>query len=100
MITGARVARRVAVRRSEEIPAAYDADEPGGGRGDHDRRRPICPSRVCGIGSGPSHREVRTGSDARAESVNGPTKRVAPRVMTGLTKAPASTSRRHTSTAL
>ena len=52
------------------------------------------------MGSGPSHRELRTGSEASADSVTGPTNRVAPRVITGLTKAPASIRRRHTSTAL
>ena len=58
------------------------------------------PSRVCGMGSASSNSEVRTGSEARAENVVSPTKRVAPRVITGTTWAPASTSRRHTSIAL
>ena len=63
-------------------------------------RSALWPSRVCGMGSGSSQSELRTGSDARADRVTGPTKRVAPRVITGLTNAPASTRRRHTSTAL
>ena len=46
------------------------------------------------------HNDVRTGSDARAERVTAPTKRSASAVITGTTWAPASTSRRHTSTAL
>ena len=56
------------------------------------------PSRVCGMV--PSHRLVWTGSEARAEKVTAPTKRVASSVSTGTTCAPASTSRRQTSTAL
>ena len=58
------------------------------------------PRRVCGMGSSSSHREVFTFSDASASKVVRPTKRLAPAVMTGTTWAPASTSRRHTSTAL
>ena len=58
------------------------------------------PSRVCGIGSASSNSEVRARSDASAENVVGPTKRVAPRVSTGTTWAPASTRRRQTSIAL
>src|SRR5690606_6436018 len=59
-----------------------------------------CPSRVCGIGSGSSNSDVRARSDASAENVVSPTKRRAPRVSTGTTWAPPSTSRRQTSTAL
>ena len=57
-------------------------------------------------GTGPSsspddvHSDVRTGSDASADRVTAPTKRSASAVITGTTWAPASTSRRHTSTAL
>ena len=65
------------------------------------------PRWVCGIGSGPvpPHRQplkrlVRAGSDARAEKVSAPTNSSAPAVSTGETNAPASTSRRQTSTAL
>ena len=58
------------------------------------------PRRVCGIGSASDHSESCTGSDASAENVTAPTKRVASAVSTGATWAPASTSRRHTSTAL
>ncbi len=58
------------------------------------------PSRVCGMGDSSSQSEVCTGSEARAENVVSPTKRVAPSVMIGDTWAPASTRRRHTSTAL
>ena len=63
-------------------------------------RSALRPSRVCGIGSGPSKSEVRAGSDARAENVSAPMKRCASSVSTGTTCAPASTSRRQTSTAL
>jgi len=52
------------------------------------------------MGSASSHSEVWTRSDASAENVTSPTKRVAPAVMTGTTCAPASTSRRQTSMAL
>ena len=58
------------------------------------------PSRVCGIGVSSSHREVCAGSEASAEKVTAPTKRVASLVRTGITWAPASTRSRHTSTAL
>ena len=52
------------------------------------------------MGLSSSHSEDCTGSEASAEKVVSPTKRRAPAVMTGTTWAPASTSRRHTSTAL
>ena len=58
------------------------------------------PSRVCGIGIGPSHSAVCTGSLASALSVVRPMKCSAPLVITGATCAPASTRRRQTSTAL
>ena len=58
------------------------------------------PRRVCGIGSASSNSDVCARSDASAEKVVSPTNRVAPRVMTGTTCAPASTRRRHTSMAL
>ena len=60
----------------------------------------VWPSRVCGMGWWSSNSDVRAGSEARAEKVVRPTKRVAPSVSTGSTWAPASTRRRHTSTAL
>jgi len=63
-------------------------------------RSALCPSRVCGIGVGPSHRLVCTGSLARALNVVRPTNRSAASVITGMTYAPASISRRHSSTAL
>ena len=63
-------------------------------------RSAACPRRVCGIGVGPSHSSVCTGSLASALSVVRPRKCSAPRVITGTTWAPASISRRHTSTAL
>jgi hypothetical protein len=44
-----------------------------------------CPSRVCGIGSLSSKSDVCAGSDASAENVTGPTKRVASSVRTGAT---------------
>jgi hypothetical protein len=97
--TGARVASSVAVRRSSEIPAAY-LPMSLAVAGATSTRSADCPSRVWGMGSGPSKREVRAGSEARAEKVSGPTKRVASSVRTGATWAPASTSRRQTSTAL
>ena len=58
------------------------------------------PRVVCGMGSASSNSDVRARSEASAENVTSPTKRVAPSVSTGDTKAPASTRRRHTSTAL
>ncbi len=58
------------------------------------------PSRVCGMGSGPSNKDVRAGSDASAENVSAPMNRCASSVRIGATWMPASTSRRHTSTAL
>jgi hypothetical protein len=97
--TGARVARRVAVSRSFEIPAAYEPTRRAVA-GHTTTRSADCPNRVCGIGSASSNSDVRTGSDASAENVVAPTKRSAPLVSTGMTWAPASTSRRHTSIAL
>jgi hypothetical protein len=58
------------------------------------------PSRVWGIGSVSSNSDVWAGSEASAENVVTPTKRVAPRVSTGTTCAPRSTRRRQTSMAL
>ncbi len=108
--TGARVASSVAVSRSSEIPAAYFPSSLAVA-GATITRSARCPSRVCGIGSGapppsPPPRpsdpksDVRAGSDASAENVSAPTKRWASSVRTGETNAPASTSRRQTSTAL
>ena len=48
-------------------------------------RSQVWPSRVWGIGSGPSKSDVRAGSEASAENVKGPTNRVAPLVRTGMT---------------
>jgi hypothetical protein len=42
-------------------------------------RSALCPSRVCGIGELSSHSDVCTGSEASAENVTAPTKRVASR---------------------
>ena len=72
----------------------------GGRRARRRSRSALWPSRVCGIGSGPSNSDVRAGSDASAENVSAPTKRCASSVSTGATCTPASTSRRQTSTAL
>jgi hypothetical protein len=58
------------------------------------------PRRVWGMGSASSHSDDCAFSDATADSVTDPTKRAAPAVITGVTCAPASTSRRHSSTAL
>ena len=63
-------------------------------------RSAFCPRRVWGMGEASSHNDVCAGSEARAENVTAPTKRVASRVSTGITWAPASTSWRQTSTAL
>src|SRR5437660_606324 len=63
-------------------------------------RSAVWPRRVWGIGSLSSHSEVRTRSDARAENVTSPTNRVASSDSTGMTWQPASTNRRHSSTAL
>ena len=52
------------------------------------------------MGSASSNSDVRTRSEASAENVVSPTNRVAPRVITGTTCAPPSTSRRQTSIAL
>ena len=55
----------------------------------------------CGGSARPRPTATRcTGSEARAEKVTAPTKRVASSVSTGVTWTPASTSRRQTSTAL
>src|SRR4029077_15431086 len=51
-------------------------------------------------GSVPSNSDVCAGSDASAENVSGPMNRCASSVRTGATWTPASTRRRHTSTAL
>ena len=88
--TGARVASSVAVSRSDEIPAVYVPIRRAVA-GTTRIRSALCPSRVWGMGSGLSHRRVRVRSEARAEKVSSPTKRVAARVSTGLTRAPAST---------
>ena len=80
-------------------PCRVAADQAGGGRGDHDQVGALTEAGVRD-GLGPVPQGTRTGSEANADSVTGPTNRVAPRVMTGLTNAPASIRRRHTSTAL
>ena len=75
------------------------AEHPGGGRRHHDEVGALAEPGVRDR-LGASHSDVRAGSDASAEKVRAPTKRGASWVRTGLTWAPASTSRRHTSTAL
>src|ERR1700722_8092517 len=60
----------------------------------------VCPRRVWGMGVAASHSDGWAGADANPENVTAPTKRVASLVRTGITCAPASTKRRHTSTAL
>ena len=79
------------------------AQEAGGGRRHQDH---VDRAGQGDVGHGPSspsddvHSDVRTGSEASADRVTAPTKRSASAVITGTTWAPASTSRRHTSTAL
>src|SRR3954453_1554297 len=70
------------------------------GAGTTRKRSADWPRLVCGIGVSSSHRLVCTGSLASADNVVVPRKCSAPLVITGTTWAPASTSRRHTSTAL
>ena len=99
-ITGARVARRVAVRMSPERPVRRsDTRRAVAG---HTTTASACwPSLVWGMGEeGSFHSEVTAGSDASAEKVVSPTIRSAPAVRTGTTWAPAPTIRRHTSAAL
>src|SRR5204862_7704457 len=63
-------------------------------------RSAVWPSRVCGMACSSSHNDVCAFSDPSASNVVRPTNSSAPCVNTGMTYAPASTSRRHTSTAL
>ena len=63
-------------------------------------RSAVWPRWVCGIGWGSSHSDVHARSEPRASKVVRPTKWSAPSVRTGTTWAPASTRRRHSSTAL
>jgi len=63
-------------------------------------RSAVWPRCVCGIGCRSSHRLVQAGSEPSASKVVRPTKWSEPSVSTGITWAPASTRRRHTSTAL
>ena len=75
------------------------SEEVGRGRS-HDDEVGALPSLVWGMGEASSHSVRCTGSEARAEKVTSPTKRVASSVSTGATWTPASTRRRQTSTAL
>ena len=95
----ARREQRSRSSRSSEMPAAYAAEEPGGGRGDTTRSA-AWPSRVCGIGSPSSHSDVCAGSEASAENVVSPTKRCGVVGHDRDDVGPGSTRRRHTSTAL
>ena len=76
---GARGGRRRARRRSGRGCAPSPARPRRG--------RPAGPSRVCGIGEASSHSDRCTGSEARAEKVTAPTKRVASSVRTGTSRA-------------
>ena len=89
---GARGGRRRARRRSGRACAPWPARPRRG--------RPAGRAWCAGIGEASSHRDRCTGSEARAEKVTAPTKRVASSVSTGVTCTPASTSCRQTSTAL
>ena len=75
-------------------------EQAGGGRARPRSGRRPGRGGCAGWGRRSSHSEVCTGSEASAEKVVSPTKRVAPSVRTGATWAPASTRRRQTSTAL
>ena len=98
-MTGARVANKVLVSRSVLSPAAYAAMTCAVA-GATIMRSARWPNLVCGMGDASSHKLVCTGSLDSAESVVRPIKRSALSVMTGTTWAPASTNRRHKSTAL
>ena len=65
------------------MPAAYLPMQPGGGRRDDDEVGVLAEAGVRDRVSGPSNSEVRAGSDASAENVSAPTKRVASSVSTG-----------------
>ena len=82
--------RRTARRRSGRTCGPW--------RHDHHQVRLLAEA-VWGIGE-PRPTETLRGSEASAENVTAPTKRVASSVSTGSTWTPASTSRRQTSTAL
>jgi phosphopantothenoylcysteine decarboxylase/phosphopantothenate--cysteine ligase len=82
------------------IAGAMSVTPPRGVAGETSTRSAACPSVVWGDGSGLSQSVVRAGSDARAENVWVVTKWSESGVSTGLTWAPASTRRRHTSMAL
>ena len=97
--TGAVVASRTAPSRSCAMPAAVSARK-FAVAGATSTRSAAWPRWVCGIGSCGSNSSVRAGSEASAEKVAVPTKRVAAGVRTGMTCAPASTNWRQTSTAL
>ncbi len=87
---------RAGPRRSRPRTSRSPAPSPGRrGRG-----RPGGRARCGGSGWSSPNTSRRAGSEARAEKVAAPTKRVALAVRTGTTCAPASTSRRQSSTAL
>ena len=85
IMTGARVARIVAVSRSPERPVRM-SEITRAVAGQTSTRSADCPIRVWGIGvSGSWNSEVRAGSLARAEKVVAPTISSAPSVSTGVT---------------
>ena len=81
-------------RRQKSVGEARGVgrDEPWQWQERPPRLRRCWPSQVCGIVSSSSKIPVLHGSEARAEKVSGPTKRVASSVSTGATCAPRSTS--------
>ena len=81
-------------------PGGVRAEQPGRGRGDEHQVGRLAEPGVRDRRRASSHRLVCTGSLASADSVVRPRKCSAPFVITGTTWAPASTSRRQTSTAL
>ncbi len=81
-------------------PVGVAAQKARRGRGPRAPDRRVGPDRCGGWGRPRPTGSCCTGSDASAENVTSPTNRVASSVRTGATCTPASTSRRHTSTAL
>ena len=101
MTTGARVARRSAESTSSARPRAYlaMASAVAGATTTRSAERPREVWAISG-GAGSGNRSVTTGCPVSVEKVIGPTKRVAARVMTTRTSAPAWVRRRASSTTL
>ena len=81
--TGARVASSVAREQVVGDAGGVLAEELRGGRRDDDEVGALAEPRVRDRLAAPSKSEVRAGSDASAENVSAPTKRVASSVSTG-----------------